>query len=57
MAEDGIAIPRKAYCRLRADRKSFIRVVAIRDKKFKDYALNEFRWELRHRTGTMNATL
>ena len=42
MAEDGIAIPQKAYHRLRADRKSFIRVVAIQEKKFKDYALDEF---------------
>jgi len=57
MAEDGVAISVKVYGILCSEPKSFIRVVAIKEKKFKDYPLNAFKWKIRKNLTTMRASL
>ena len=62
MVEDGVAIPQTVFYGVKDkglsyEPKPFIRVVAIQEKKFKDYALSEFNWRPREETRTMNAKL
>ena len=57
MAEDGVAISRNVYDILCSEPNSFIRVVAVQEKRFKDYPLSAFKWKMRKNLTTMRASL